>query len=130
MSDLNDPLKDSYIGQVADAIAPYTAELTAKGFDPASRLEQLSGAGKLIEGAVKARKAAEKSASDAISNEQGVRGQFYKLSTDTVSLVEGLLSKDHELTTKLRGLRAKLVGNQNPGVASAASGKPSTASAK
>jgi len=37
-------LKDSYIGKVADALAPYTAELTAKGFDPTSRIGQLTGA--------------------------------------------------------------------------------------
>jgi len=34
MSDLNDALKDSYIGKVADALQPYTAELTTAGFDP------------------------------------------------------------------------------------------------
>lgn len=114
MSDLNDPLKDSYIGKVADALAPYTAELTAKGFDPTSRMGQLTGAGPLIENAGKLRKAAEKAASDAVKNEQDLRAQFYKLSTDTVSLVEGLVSKDHELTLKLRGLRATLVGSQTP----------------
>ncbi|MES2439360.1 MAG: hypothetical protein V4584_09850 [Verrucomicrobiota bacterium] len=114
MPDLNDPLKDSYIGKVADALAPYTAELTAKGFDPTSRIDQLTGAGPLIENAGKLRKAAEKAASDAVKNEQDLRAQFYKLSTDTVSLVEGLVSKDHELTLKLRGLRATLVGSQTP----------------
>jgi hypothetical protein len=112
VADLNDPLKDSYIGKVADALAPYTAELTAKGFDPTSRIGQLTGAGPLIENAGKLRKAAEKAVSDAVKNEQDLRAQFYKLSTDTVSLVEGLVSKDHELTLKLRGLRATLVGSQ------------------
>jgi hypothetical protein len=53
-------IKDSYIGQVADAMKPYAAELTAKGFDPTSRLAQLSGAGELIQGAVKVRETAEK----------------------------------------------------------------------
>jgi len=114
VSDLNDPLKDSYIGKVADSLAPYTAELTAKGFDPTSRIGQLTGAGPLIENAGKLRKAAEKAASEAVKNEQELRAQFYKLSTDTVSLVEGLVSKDHELTLKLRGLRATLVGAQTP----------------
>lgn len=114
MSDLNDPLKDSYIGKVADALAPYTAELMAKGFDPISRIGQLTGAGPLIENAGKLRKSAEKAASAAVKNEQDLRSQFYKLSTDTVSLVEGLVSKDHELTLKLRGLRATLVGTQPP----------------
>jgi len=114
MSDLNDPLKDSYIGKIAAALGPYAADLTAKGFDPASRIEQLGGAGKLIEGAIKARKAAAKAAGDAVKNEQDIRTQFYKLATATVSLVEGLLDKDHELTVKLRGLRADLVGNQTP----------------
>jgi len=108
------PLKDSYIGKVADALAPYTAELTAKGFDPTRRIGQLTGAGPLIENAGKLRKASEKSASDAVKNEQDLRTQFYKLSTDPVSLVEGLLSKDHELTLKLRGLRAELIGAQTP----------------
>ena len=30
MSDLNDPLKESYIGKVGDALSPYVAELKAK----------------------------------------------------------------------------------------------------
>ena len=115
MADLNDPLKDSYIGKVADALGPYTADLTAKGFDPASRITQLTGAGPLIEGAGRARKSAEKALADAVKNEQDLRVQFYKLATDTVSLVEGLMGKSHELTTKLRGLRADLIGSQNPG---------------
>ena len=114
MADLNDPLKDSYIGKVADALGPYTADLTAKGFDPASRITQLTGAGPLIEGAGKARKSAEKATADAVKNEQDLRAQFYKLATDTVSLVEGLVGKGHELTTKLRGLRADLIGSQTP----------------
>ena len=49
-----------------------------------------------------------------MKNEQDLRTQFYKLSTDPVSLVEGLLSKDHELTLKLRGLRAELIDAQTP----------------
>lgn len=114
MSDLNDPLKDSYIGKVADAIVPYAAELTAKGFDPASRVTQLTGAGPLIENAGKLRKSAEKALSDAVKNEQDLRVTFYKLSTDTVSLVEGLVGKEHELTLKLRSLRASLIGAQTP----------------
>ena len=115
MSDLNDALKDSYIGKVADAITPYVDDLKAKGFDPTSRIDQLTKAGPLIEGAVKSRESADKSASDAGKNEQNLRDQFYTLSTATVSLVEGLVGKDHPLTAKLRGLRADLVGNQTPG---------------
>lgn len=114
MADLNDPLKDSYIGKVADALGPYAADLNAKGFDPASRITQLTGAGLLIENAGKLRKSAEKAASDAVKNEQDLRATYYKLATDTVSLVEGLVSKDHELTLKLRGLRASLIGSQTP----------------
>lgn len=112
MSDLNDPLKESYIGRVADALSSYSAELTAKGFDPASRITELAGAGILIEDAGKARKIAEKAASDAVKHEQGLRDKHYKLAADTVSLVEGLLSKDHELTLKLRSLRSSLIGAQ------------------
>jgi len=51
MSGLNNALKDSYIGKVADALQPYTAELTTAGFDPTSRITQLGGAGQLIESA-------------------------------------------------------------------------------
>src|SRR5438105_9812615 len=119
MADLNDPLKDSYIGKVADALGPYTDDLKAKEFDPTSRIQQLTGAGPLIEGAGKLRKQAEEAAKQAVANEQGVRSQFYKLATDTVSLVEGLVGKDHALTTKLRGLRSDLIGNQSPGGAPA-----------
>jgi hypothetical protein len=115
MSALNDPLKDSYIGKVADALTPYTADLTAKGFDPTSRITQLTGAGPLTESAHKLRTQAEKSAADAVQHEQDVRDQFYTLATSTVSLVEGLMGKSHELSVKLRGLRADLIGNQSPG---------------
>ena len=88
MADLNDPLKDSYIGKVADALKPYSADLTAKGFDPTSRITQLGGAGELIESAGKLRKQAEQSAADAVKHEQDVRSQFYTLATAIVSLVE------------------------------------------
>ena len=115
MSDLNDPLKESYIGKVADALTPYTDELKAKGFDPASRVTQLTGAGPLIESAGKLRKQADDSASLALQHEQDVRTQFYTLATSTVSLVEGLLGKAHELPKKLRGMRSDLIGNQSPG---------------
>ena len=43
MSDLNDALKDSYIGKVADALEPYVEELKAGGFDSTNRIAQLSG---------------------------------------------------------------------------------------
>lgn len=115
MSDLNDPLKESYISQVANVLKPYTTELTTAGFDPTSRITQLDGAGELIENAGKLRRSAETAANDAIKNEQAIREQFYKLSTDTVSLVEGLFGKNHPLTQKLRGLRGELIGHQNPG---------------
>jgi hypothetical protein len=44
MSAFNDALKDSYIGKVADAFQPCTAELITAGFDPTSRITQLSDA--------------------------------------------------------------------------------------
>ena len=113
MSDLNDPLKESYIGKVGDALKPYTADLTAKGFDPTARITQLTGAGEVIENADKARKAAEQALAAAVINEHTTREGFYTTATATVSLVEGLLGKDHVLSVKLRGLRAELIGNQN-----------------
>jgi len=39
MSDLNDALKDSYIGKVADVLKPYSAELTTADFEPTSRID-------------------------------------------------------------------------------------------
>ena len=114
MADLNDPLKESYIGKVGDALTPYTAELTAKGFDPASRITELTGAGKKIEDAGKLRVEAEAAVAAAVKNEHTVRDQYYTLATGTVSLVEGVLGKNHALPVKLRSLRADLIGNQNP----------------
>jgi len=114
MSDLNDALKDSYIGKVADALEPYTTELTTAGFDPTSRITQLGGAGKLIESAGKLSQQAQDAATAAVQHTQDVRTQFYTLATTTVSLVEGTLGKNHALAVKLRGLRSDLIGNQNP----------------
>ena len=114
MSDLNDPLKDSYIGKVGDALIPYSAELTGEGFDPTARIADLTGAGKKIEAAGKARSEAEDALAAAIKNEHAVRDQYYTMATGTVSLVEGLLGKSHALPVKLRNLRADLIGNQNP----------------
>jgi hypothetical protein len=91
MSDLNDALKDSYIGKVADALPPYADELKAAGFDPASRITQLSGAGQLIESAAKLASQAQDAATAAGQHTQDVRGQFYTLATGTVSTVEGAL---------------------------------------
>jgi hypothetical protein len=114
MSDLNDALKDSYIGKVADALTPYTTELTTAGFDPTNRITQLGGAGKLIESAGKLAKQAQDNAAAAVQHTQDVRNQFYKLASGTISSVEGAVGKDHELTIKLRSLRSDLIGNQNP----------------
>ena len=114
MSALNDPLKESYIGKLADALKPYAAELVAKGFDPADRITQLGGAGLDIEQKAKARDDAEKAAAVAVKLEHDAREGYYALATATVSLVEGLLGKDHALPMKLRSLRADLIGNQNP----------------
>lgn len=115
MSDLNDALKDSYIGKVADALQPYTDELKAAGFDPTSRIEQLSGAGQLIESAAKLAQQQQDAASAAVQQTQDVRSQFYTLATTSISSVEGALGKSHALAVKLRSLRADLIGNQNPG---------------
>jgi len=114
MADLNVPLKDSYIGKVADALKPYVTELKAKNFDPTARIAELSGAGETIEIAVKARKLAELAAAAAVQNEHNVREAFYTTATGTISLVEGLLGKTHLLPIALRSLRADLIGNQNP----------------
>ena len=59
MSDLNDPLKESYIGKVGNALNPYADELKAGGFDASALITQLTGAGKVIEAADKVRKDAE-----------------------------------------------------------------------
>jgi len=123
MSDLNDALKDSYIGKVADALQPYAAELTTAGFDPTSRITQLSGAGQLIESAAKLSGQAQVAATAAVQHTQDVRTQFYTLATTTISSVEGALGKNHELAVKLRSLRSDLIGHQNPG------GKPAPAAA-
>ena len=114
MSDLNDPLKESYIGKVGDALTPYTVELKAKGFDPTSLITQLTGAGVLIESADKSRQTTEQAFNLAVTNVHNVREGFYTQATGTVSLVEGLLGKAHPLPIKLRGLRAELIGNQSP----------------
>ena len=115
MADLNDPLKDSYIGKVGDALKPYADELKGKGFDAADRIAQLTGAGELIADADKARAAADKAAVEAVKAAQKLRGDYYTLAAGTVSLVEGVLGKAHELPVKLRSLRADLIGNQHPG---------------
>ena len=100
---------------MADAITPYSDELKAADFDPTNRLTQLAGAGGLIEGAHKLRLQAETAAANAVQHEQDVRNQFYTLAATTVDLVEGALGKSHELSVKLRGLRASLTGNHNAG---------------
>jgi hypothetical protein len=99
MSDLNDALKDSYIGKVADALQPYTAELTTAGFDlqphPATRRSRP---------AHRERGQVEQQVQDAVAavqHTQDVRTQFYTLATTTISSVEGALGKSHELSAKL-----------------------------
>jgi len=83
MSDLNDALKDSYIGKVADTLEPYKTELTTAGFDPTSRITQLEGAGQLIESAAKLSQQAQDAATAAVQHTQDVRTQFYTLATAT-----------------------------------------------
>jgi hypothetical protein len=114
MSDLNDALKDSYIGKVADALVPYTDELKTAGFDPTNRITQLEGAGSLIESAGKLAIQAQAAATAAVQHTHDVRDQFYTLAAGTVSSVEGAVGKNHPLTAKLRSLRSDLIGNQNP----------------
>jgi hypothetical protein len=115
MSDLNDPLKESYIGKVGDALKPYAAELTAAGFNPTARIAQLTGAGDVIEAADKIRQDDEKTLTASVLNVHTIREGFYTTATATVSAVEGILGKDHALPVKLRAMRASLIGNQNPG---------------
>lgn len=115
MSDLNDPLKESYIGKVGDALKPYAAELKTKGFDVTDRITQLTGAGDQIEAADKIRKEAEEALATAVANEHTLREGFYTTATATVSAVEGVLGKSHPLPVKLRSLRSDLIGNQNAG---------------
>lgn len=115
MSDLNDPLKESYIGKVGDALKPYAAELTTAGFDPTARITQLTGAGDVIEAADKIRQDDEKILTAAVLNVHNIREKYYTTATATVSAVEGVLGKDHALPVKLRAMRAALIGNQNPG---------------
>lgn len=115
MPGLNDPLKESYIGKVGDALKPYAAELTSKGFDPTARITELTGAGDQIEAADKTRKDAEAALATAVANEHDLREKFYTSATTTVSAVEGVLGKNHPLPVKLRALRADLIGNQTPG---------------
>ena len=115
MSDLNDPLKESYIGKVGDALKPYAAELKTNGFDATDRITALTGAGEQIEAADKVRTDAQDAFASAVVNEHNLRQNFYTTATTTVSLVEGVLGKDHPLPVKLRALRADLIGNQNPG---------------
>lgn len=93
MSDLNDALKDSYIGKVADTLEPYTDELKAAGFDPTSRITQLGGAGKLIEGAARLSKQAQDAATAAVQHTQDVRSQFYTLAAATAAWSRGLWGK-------------------------------------
>ena len=127
MSDLNDPLKESYIAQVAVALKPYATELTTLGFDPTARIAELTGAGPQIEVARKAHTEADEALAAAIRAEQKLRNTYYTMAANTVSLVEGLLGKNHALPAKLRSLRADLIGNQNPsgnGTAAPAALKP------
>ena len=113
MADLNDALKDSYIGKVADALQPYSSELKAKGYDPTNIIKQLSDAGPLIEQAHAVRETAAKELSAKIAAEQKLRTENYAAATGAVSAAEGILGKTHPLTEKLRGLRASLIGNQS-----------------
>jgi hypothetical protein len=114
MATLNDPLKESYISKVGVALKPYTAELTAGGYDPTTVIANLTGAGEVIEKADKVRKANEKILADSVANVHTIREGFYTQATTAVSLTEGVLGKNHALPVKLRALRADLIGNQNP----------------
>ena len=127
MSDLNDPLKESYIAQVANALKPYVNELKAKDYDPTNRIAQLDGAGEDIKTKGKDRSDAEKALATAVKLEHDTREGYYTLAAATISLTEGLLGKDHALPVKLRGLRADLIGNQNPGGSPAPAPAPTPA---
>ena len=115
MSNLNDPLKESYIGKVGDALKPYTAELKAGGYDPTTVIATLTGAGDVIEAADKVRLANEQALADSVANVHTIREGFYTQATTAVSLTEGVLGKNHALPVKLRAMRAELIGNQSPG---------------
>lgn len=97
MSNLNDPLKESYIGKVGDALAPYTDDLKAKKYDPTDLIADLTGAGKAIEAAHKARVDAEQTTAAAVQAEHDLREARYAQAADAVSLTEGLLGKTHPL---------------------------------
>jgi len=105
MSDISDTDKKSFIDEVTAALGANAADLTAKGWDPAQRITNLQNG------------------ITSVTNDEGIVAQLdlafakavaarradldnnYALASASVSLVEGLLGKDHPLVRDLHQVR-------------------------
>lgn len=105
MSNLNDKEKRDFVSQTTTTVEQEAATLTAAGFDPANRLEQLKTEMIAADQAEVAQQQAQAAAIDATRAAQQSLKVAYDDASSMINLIEGLLGKDNSLVRKLRQLR-------------------------
>ena len=108
MAQLTEPQKRAFSRQVAETVKLLTVDLTAKGFDPMSRITQLESGADAIDQAVANQAKAEAAAIDATGLKNTLLTNHYNLASATVDLAESLLGKDNPNVRGLRQIRSEM----------------------
>ena len=108
MAKLTEDQKRAFSTRIVEILKDNAARLTAAGFNPVARTIDL---------AIKTHRANDKEAAQvearrvhlkATAESQQATDESYKLASDTVELIVGLLGKDDELSKILRNIRDEM----------------------
>ena len=105
MAALTEDQKRGFGRRVLEIMKDNIARLSAAGFDPISRIIDLSVKAYRADDKEAAQFAAQTAAEKATKESQVATVEFYKLASDSVELVVGLVGKDDELSKNLREIR-------------------------
>ena len=107
--------KRDFARQVAELVTQHEATLTAAGFAPAQRLNELKDKNTLAETKRAAQVAAEEAARKATAESVETESAAYDYASSTVDLMVAVLGRDDELSRILRNLRDQMVNEEARG---------------
>ncbi|MGF7137951.1 hypothetical protein [Roseimarinus sediminis] len=105
MVNLNDAGKRDFINQIKKILEENAEPISQAGFDPLPKIEALSSKAAAVEAAEVKQQQAQAAAKDATKLARNTLSEAYKEASETVSLLEGLLGKDHNLIKEIKKMR-------------------------
>jgi hypothetical protein len=106
MSKMNEAKKRDFVTQIISLVKKEQNVLTAKGFDPAARLDALKIKKDAADAAETEQQEAAAKAKEATAQANLTLDEAYKEASDFADLISGLLGKDDELVKKMRKFRS------------------------